>query len=113
MYSEPNEALSHWYSLCKSVLGSHAPLKKRRVKREFIPEWLNSEIHAAIATRNYLHRKAVTTNNASHWREYRSARNRVVHIIRNAKRSFYRNSILIEFRYVKTIILKILKTSGA
>ena len=92
MYSEP-KALSHWYSLFKSVLDSHAPLKKRRVKREFIPESFNSEIQAAIAARNHLHRKAVTTNNASNWREYRSERNRVVYIIRNAKRSFYRNSI--------------------
>lgn len=34
------------------------------------------------------------TNNASNWCEYRSARNRVVDLIRNhAKRSFYRNSI--------------------
>ena len=93
MYSEPNEALSHWYSLFKSVLDSHAPLKKRRVKREFIPEWFNSEIQAAIATRNHLHRKAILTNDALNWREYRSARNRVVHLIRYAKRSFYRNSI--------------------
>ena len=91
-------------SLFKSVLDSHAPLKKRRVKREFIPEWFNSEIQTAIATRNHLHRKAILTNDALNWREYRSARNRVVHLIRYAKRSFYRNS---------TIILKILKTSGA
>ena len=69
-------------------------MKKRHVKREFIPEWFNSEIQAAIATRNHLHRKAVMTNNASNWCEYRSARNRVVDLIRNhAKRSFYRNSI--------------------
>ena len=93
MYSEPNEALSHWYSLFKSVLDSHAPLKKRRVNREFIPEWFNSEIQAAIAKRNHLHRKAKLTNNALSWRDYRSARNRVVHLIRFAKRSFYRNSI--------------------
>ena len=54
MYSEPNEALSHWYSLFKSVLDSHAPLKKRRVKREFIPEWFNSEIQAAIGNFRYI-----------------------------------------------------------
>ena len=80
-------------SLFKSVLDSHAPLKKRRVKREYIPEWFNSEIQTAIATRNHLHRKAILTNYALNWREYRSARNRVVHLISYAKRSFYRNSI--------------------
>ena len=75
------------------MLDSHAPLKKRRVKREFIPEWFNSEIQAAIATRNHLHRKTILTNDALNWRESRSARNGVVHLIRYAKRSFYRNSI--------------------
>ena len=39
MYSDPNEALSHQYSLFRSVLDSQAPLKKRRVKRQFLPEW--------------------------------------------------------------------------
>ena len=93
MYSEPNEAFSHWYSLFKSLRDSHAPFKNCLVKREFMPEWFNSEIQAAIAARKHLHRKAVTTNNASNWREYPSARNRVVRIIGNAKRSFYQNSI--------------------
>ncbi|CAH3017689.1 unnamed protein product [Porites evermanni] len=52
-----------------------------------------NEALTAIATRNHLHRKAILTNDALNWREYRSARNRVVHLIRYAKRSFYRNSI--------------------
>ena len=85
--------MRHWNSLLRSVLDSHAPLKKRRVEREFIPKWFNSEIQAAIATRNHLHRKATLTNNALNWRDYCSARNRMVHLIRDAKRSFYRNSI--------------------
>ena len=106
MFSEPNEALSHWYSLFKSVLVSHATLKKRHVKREFIPEWFNSEIQAAIATRNHLHRKAVMTNNASNWCEYRSARNRVVDLIVIMLSALSTETQL-------TIILKILKTSGA
>lgn len=43
--------------------------------------------------RNHLHRKAILSNNALCWREYRLARNRVVHLIHYSKRSFYRNSI--------------------
>ena len=67
--------------------------KKRRVKREFIPEWFNSEIQATVVTRNHLHRKATLRTNASNWCDYCLARNRVVHLIRNAKCYFYRNSI--------------------
>ena len=74
-------------------LDSHALMKKRGVKREFIPKWFDSEIQAAVATRNHLHRKATLKNNALNWRDYCSGRNRMFHVIRNAKRSFYGNSI--------------------
>lgn len=104
MYSESDDALSHWYSFFKSVLDSYAPLKKRHVKSEFIPEWFNTEIQAAIATRKHLHRKPILINNALNWREYCFAPNRVVHLVRYAERSFYHNL---------TIILEILKASGA
>lgn len=62
------------------MLDSHAPLKKRRVKREFISEWFNSEIQATVVTRNHLHRKETLRTNASN-------------LICNAKCYFYRNSI--------------------
>ena len=68
-------------------------MARRVTEREFLPEWFNSEIQAAIATRNHLHRKAFLTNNALNWPDYRSARNGVVHFIRYAKRSLYRNLI--------------------
>ena len=69
MYCDPNDALYHWYALFKSVLDSHAPLKKRRVKRLFIPEWFNTEIQglqAATAARKNWHKKAILENSPSH-----------------------------------------------
>ena len=39
MFSEPNDALSQWYSLFKSMLDLQASLEKSCVKREFILEW--------------------------------------------------------------------------
>ena len=67
----------------------------QRVKREFIPEWFNNEIQAAIAMHSScnLHWKETLTNNALNWCDYCSGHNRVVHLIHNAKRSFYWNSI--------------------
>ena len=65
MYCDPNDALYHWYSLFKSVLDSHASLKKRRAKRIFIPEWFNSEIEAATAVRKNWHKKAILENSPS------------------------------------------------
>jgi len=43
MYSEPNDALSQWYSLFKSMLDSQASLEKCCVKREFILEWFDQQ----------------------------------------------------------------------
>lgn len=42
---------------------------------------------------NHLHRKVILSNNTLCWHKYRSARNRVVHLIHYSTRSFYQNSI--------------------
>ena len=49
--------------------------------------WLN---YQSVVEKND---SAIRYNTELHWREYRLARNQVVHLIRKAKRDFYRNSI--------------------
>ena len=82
-----------WYCLFNNVLDIHMPFKTRRVKIQHQPEWFSASISSAIKQRNNLHRQAVRYNTELHWQEYRLARNQVVHVIRKAKRDFYRNSI--------------------
>ncbi|CAB4022001.1 Hypothetical predicted protein, partial [Paramuricea clavata] len=93
MFTDVNEAVEHWYSLFNDCLNNHAPLKTKRVKRVNQPEWFSCEISEAIKKRNYLHHCAISTNTPLSWQYYRTARNRVVHLIRDAKRTFYTNSI--------------------
>ena len=93
MFTDVNEALEHWYCLFNGVLNTHLPIKTRRVKRQFQPEWFSNSISDAIKQRNCLHALAVRHNTDIHWREYRSARNRVVHLIRQSKRDFFQESI--------------------
>ena len=93
MFNDPNEALEQWYCLFYNVLDIHMPFKTRRVKIQHQPEWFSASISSAIKQRNNLHRRAIRYNTELHWREYRLARNQVVHFIRKAKRDFYRNSI--------------------
>ena len=93
MFNDPNEALEQWYCLFNNVLDIHMPFKTRRVKIQHQPEWFSASISSAIKQRNNLHRRAIRYNTELHWREYRLARNQVVHLIRKAKRDFYRNSI--------------------
>ena len=79
MFTDVNEALEHWQALFNDVLNSHAPLKKKRVKRLHQPEWFTDEFSDAIKKRNNLHQRAISINTTICWRDFRSARNRVVH----------------------------------
>ena len=78
------------------------PFKTRRVKIQHQPEWFSASISSAIKQRNNLHRRAIRYNTELQWREYRLARNQVVHLIRKAKRDFYRNSITCNLDNPKT-----------
>ena len=56
MFSDPNDALEQWYALFNSILDTHVPFKKRRVKILHQPEWFSAEISTAIKERNMKHR---------------------------------------------------------
>ena len=52
--SDPEKALDIWYALFSSVLGKHAPIRTKRVKRKTQPPWLNAEIIKAMKVRDSL-----------------------------------------------------------
>ena len=85
------------YSVSKHNLNRsddiHMPFKTCRVKIQHQLKWFSASISSAIKQRNNLHRRAIRYSTELHWREYRLARNQVVHLIRKARRDFYRNSI--------------------
>ena len=93
MFNDPSEAIEQWYLLFNDVLDTHAPVKSRRVKRPRPPDWFSAEIGVTIKERNRMHKLASAHNNSSNWDAYRHARNKVVHMIRSAKRVFYHNAI--------------------
>ena len=82
MFDDPNEALEQWYCLFNNVLGIHMPFKTRRVKIQQQPEWFSASVSSAIKKPNNLYRLAIRYNTELHLREYRLARNQVVHLIR-------------------------------
>ena len=54
--------------------------KTHRVKIQHQPEWFSALISSAIKQRNNFHRQAIRYDTEVHWREYRFARNQVVHL---------------------------------
>ena len=93
MFSDVNDALEHWNALFLSVIDRHLPLRSKRVKRQTQPAWFNPLISGAIRNRNLLLAQATRYNTDLLWQEYRIARNRVNHLIRQSKREFYQESI--------------------
>ena len=73
---DPNKALEAWQDIFMDTLNEHAPLKEKRVKMKFQPDWFNEEINDAIKKRNRAKQ--------SEPHLYRQYRNAVTSLIRSA-----------------------------
>ena len=56
-FSDPDEALSHWTDLFLHVVNKHVPLRKKRVKQQKLPLWLNADIKQAMLFRENLRKQ--------------------------------------------------------
>ena len=86
IFDDANDALDYFSYIFNSVLSTHAPKTKRRVKRQKQPNWLNTEILTAMKTRDQYHK---SKNSA----QYTLWRNKVKTLIRNSKSKLYLDSI--------------------
>ena len=75
-----------WYNIFNNILNKHAPIVKKRVKKDRQPEWYNKEISYARKMRNKYHSLGM-------WAEYRFWRNRTKHIIDTSKQKNYNDMI--------------------
>ena len=71
-------ALSHWIDLFLDVINKQAPLKKKRVKHQTLPPWLNTDIKQAMLLRDKCRKQKKFV-------EYKQQRNRVNYLVREAK----------------------------
>ena len=51
--------------------------------------WMNNKINEAMKDRDFHHRRAVKTNSAYHWSNYRRLKNLVNRKIKSAKSKYY------------------------
>ena len=72
----PNHQWEKWKALFTAVVDKHAPLKRARIRNKRSP-WLTSDIASLIRKRDLLKIRAMDTNDANNWNEYRNARNTV------------------------------------
>ena len=81
-FSDPHEALSHWTDLFLHVVSKHVPLKKKRVKQNTLPSWLNTDIKQALLLRDK-HRKQ------KKFVENKQQRDRVNYLVRQAEKKYF------------------------
>ena len=60
------------------------------VRQKDLP-WINNEIRKVMRQRNRLRRKAKKSNNLMHWVKFKQIRNKVVDLLRSAKRNYFSN----------------------
>ena len=85
IFDEASDALDYFFEVFNSTLSTHAPKKKRRVKRQKQPNWINAEILTAMKIRDQF-RKTKNNIQYAHWR------NKVIALIRNSKAKLYSDS---------------------
>ncbi len=82
-----DEAWKMWSTKVLGVTNKHAPLKRFRLKNRSNP-WISQDIVKTMYKRDYLHKKFKATNDPNLLKEYKSTRNRLVKLIRQAKKRY-------------------------
>ena len=86
--NNPNEMWNSWKHLLMSVVDKHTPLKTKRIRNNRSP-WITNELVGEIHKRDFLKKKATSTNDPLIWKEFKDARNRVNNSIMKAKRKYF------------------------
>ena len=88
----PNEVRDVWKSLFLEVVNKPAPIGKRKVKSKPSP-WITAELRQQMRKRDFLKNQAVKQNSHQAWNDYKKARNEVNASIREARATFFNDSI--------------------
>ena len=71
-----------------SVIDKHAPLKTKRIRSNRSP-WITNELLSEIYKRDFLKKKATSTNDPLIWKKIKDARNKVNNSIKKAKWKYF------------------------
>ena len=83
-HNNPKEMWDFWKRLLTSVIDKHAPFKTKRVKNKWSP-WITNELLCEIHKRDFLKKKAASTNDPSIWKQFKDARNKANNSVKKAK----------------------------
>ena len=87
-HNNPDEVWDFWTHLLASVVDKHAPFRTKRVKNKRSP-WITNELLREIHKRDFLKKKAASTNGPSIWKQFKDARNTANNSVKKAKRKCF------------------------
>ena len=91
-HNNPKEMWDFWKRLLTSVIDKHAPFKTKRVKNKWSP-WITNELLCEIHKRDFLKKKAASTNDPSIWKQFKDARNRANNSVKKAKHKYFSENL--------------------
>jgi hypothetical protein len=62
-----------WKNILMATIDKHAPLRSRRTRKRKSP-WITNELKRRIYNRDYLKKKAISSNDPHVWQDYKQAR---------------------------------------
>ena len=90
--NDVEESWKHWKQQFTEICNKHAPFVEKRLKARKFP-WITPDIVKLMYRRDYIHGKAVNSNNDLEWNEYRSMSNYIYNIVKRAKEQYYENIV--------------------
>ena len=87
-HNNPKKMWEFWKCPLKGVIDKHAPFKTKMVKNKRSP-WITNELLCEIHKRDFLKKKAASTNDPSIWKQFTDARNRANNSVMTAKHKYF------------------------
>ena len=91
-HNNPNELWDFWIHLLASVIDKHTPFRTERVKNKRSP-WITNELMREVHKRDFLNKKAASTNDPLIWKQFKDARNKANNSVKKAKRKYFSENL--------------------
>ena len=91
-FDDVEDMYSAWECLFKSLIDSHLPIKRKRLRKQTHP-WLDNSVLRMMRTRNKANKKAIRTGLTEDWQKYRRLRNQVTSSSRKNRKAYFTNKL--------------------
>ena len=91
-FDDMEDMYSAWECLFKSLIDSHFPIKRKRLRKQTHP-WSDNSVLRMMRNRDKAHKKAIRTGLTEDWQKYRRLRNQVTSSNRKNRKAYFKNKL--------------------